>query len=192
MSNDAASPIHEQVLGAVRRLCRERRNWRFSPDEIVRALPHLNASSVRTHIVSRCCVNAPRHHAHKWDYFRRTSRGVYEVLPAFRRKPAAARAAPAKPSRVAESGAAYRSGSPRSLRDTIHAVVSRDAGAYVGECLEIAVVTQGRTLSEVVHNLGEAVSLHLEGEDPGAFGLSASPRLVVTYEVPNVRDGAPA
>jgi predicted RNase H-like HicB family nuclease len=37
---------------------------------------------------------------------------------------------------------------------------------YVAECLEIAVVTQGKTLDEAASNLLEAVTLHLEDEDP--------------------------
>ena len=77
-------PVHAEVLAAARRLCRERSGWTFRPDEVVRALPHLNASTVRTHIVSRCCVNAPKHHLHRWAYFRRIARGVYEVLPGVR------------------------------------------------------------------------------------------------------------
>ena len=43
-------------------------------------------------------------------------------------------------------------------------------------------MTQGRTLDEVVSNLREALSLHLEGEDLDSLGLTRSPRLVVTYE----------
>ncbi|MGH2415665.1 MAG: type II toxin-antitoxin system HicB family antitoxin, partial [Microcystaceae cyanobacterium] len=45
------------------------------------------------------------------------------------------------------------------------------------------VVTQGDTLDEVAHNLVEAVSLHLEGEDPTEFGLVANPSLIVTLEL---------
>ena len=52
--------IHEEVLAAARRIGRDRRDWTFRPDEIVRVLPHLNAGTVRTHVTSRCCVNAPR------------------------------------------------------------------------------------------------------------------------------------
>jgi len=48
-------------------------------------------------------------------------------------------------------------------RDTVHAVVTRSRGWYVAECLEVAVVTQGHTLDELVTNLREAVGLHLEG-----------------------------
>jgi len=49
---------------------------------------------------------------------------------------------------------------------TIQAVIRRgEQSGYVAECLELAVVTQGATLDEVVQNLQEAVALHLEDED---------------------------
>jgi len=167
-------PIHDEVLRAARRICRERRGWTFTPQEIVRALPDLNESSVRTHIVSRCCIDAPKNHPHKWDYFRRVRRGVYEILPACRRERNVN-----TPSRVAEVGEAFGSA---PLRDSVHAIVSRGENAYVAECWEVAVVTQGRTLDEVVANLRDALTLHLDGENLRALGLTPSPRLVVTYE----------
>jgi predicted RNase H-like HicB family nuclease len=46
------------------------------------------------------------------------------------------------------------------------------------------VVSQGRTLDELVEGLREAVALHLEGEDTVALGLVPAPRLSVTYELP--------
>ncbi len=189
-------PVHAEVLDAARRLCRERGGWTFRPDEVVRALPHLNASTIRTHIVSRCCVNAPKHHPHRWAYFRRVARGVYEILPALRhgRGPRLARARAADAaavartvragaaSRVAETAGTYgrRAAAPR---DTVHAVVTRDRHWYVAECLELAVVTQGRTLDELVANLRDAIALHLEGEDPASTGVVAEPRVSLTYEV---------
>ncbi len=36
---------------------------------------------------------------------------------------------------------------------------------YVAECIDLPVVTQGITLDELVENIKEAISLHLEGED---------------------------
>ena len=63
-----------------------------------------------------------------------------------------------------------------ALTSTIHAVVTVSDGGYVAECLEVAVVTQGQSLDEVVANLNEAVALHLQDEDPAEFGLSAAPR----------------
>lgn len=165
--------IHEEVLAAARRISRERGERAFRVADIVLALPHLNASSVRTHVVSRCCVNAPKNHPHKWNYFRRMERGEYMILAPYKseRRP---------PGRIAESPATYATAGPQ--RDTIHVVVRRSAGFYIAEGLELALVTQGRSLDELLVNLRAAVRLHLEGEDPGTFGLTASPRIAVTYE----------
>ncbi len=189
--------VHHEVLDTARRLCHERGGWTFRPDEVVRALPHLNASTVRTHIVSRCCVNAPRNHPHRWAYFRRVARGVYEILAALRRarRPPpgatesgkATRSAGASrtlaTSRVAETAGTYGRRAAAPPRDTVHALVTRDRDWYVAECLELAVVTQGRTLDELVANLREAIALHLEGEDAASTGVVAEPRISLTYEV---------
>lgn len=40
-----------------------------------------------------------------------------------------------------------------------------DESGYVAECLNLAVVTQGKTLKETVENLREAIQLHLDDED---------------------------
>ncbi len=70
------------------------------------------------------------------------------------------------------------------LQHTIKAIIRRGGkSGYVGEWVEIAVVTQGATLDEVTRNLQEAVALHLEGEDLTALGLASHPTLVVTMEV---------
>ena len=169
---------HDEILAAAQRLCASRGEWRFKPDEIVRALPHLNAGTVRTHVTSRCCVNAPRNHPHKWDYFRRVGRALYEITPAYRPKRAASHSV------VREATARYGAGGAAGpgRRHVVHAVVARGGGWFTAECLEIAVVTQGRTLDETVASLRDAVALHLEGEDPGAFGLAAPLALSVTFE----------
>jgi predicted RNase H-like HicB family nuclease len=169
-----AMAIHDEVLRTARRLCRERGGWTFTAEEVVRALPDLNESSVRTHIVSRCCVDAPKNHPHKWDYFTRPRRGVYEIRPAYRRARGEVEAG-----RVAEAAPRY---GPAPLRETLHVTVTRGEGAYVAECWEVAVVTQGRTLDEVVANVRDALALHLESEDLNALGLTRSPKLAVTYE----------
>ena len=36
---------------------------------------------------------------------------------------------------------------------------------YIAECTDLPVVSQGKTLDEVAHNIREAIDLHLEGED---------------------------
>ena len=71
-----------------------------------------------------------------------------------------------------------------ALQHTIKAVIRPgEQSGYVAECLEIPVVTQGRTLDEVARNLREAVTLHLEGEDLTELGLASSPSILVTYEM---------
>ena len=172
--------VHEEILRAALRICRQRGGWRFRPIDIVVALPHLNPRTVRTHIVSRCCVNAPEHHAHRLDYFNRVSRGVYEIRRPYRRtKPEPTRRA------VAEPRTTYAIPEDAPPGETVHAVVRRSRDWYVGECLEVAVVSQGRTLDELVDGLREALTLHLEGEDAAALGLVSAPRLTVTYELPS-------
>ena len=69
-------------------------------------------------------------------------------------------------------------------RYTIPAVIHPgDESGYVAECIDLAVVTQGRTLDETVKNLREALQLHLEGEDLTEMGLAPDPPLMVTMEL---------
>jgi predicted RNase H-like HicB family nuclease len=71
-----------------------------------------------------------------------------------------------------------------NLQHTIKAVVREgEQSGYVAECLEIPVVTQGKTLDEVTKNLREAVETHLEGEDLSEMGLVSSPTILVTFEM---------
>jgi len=71
----------------------------------------------------------------------------------------------------------------KHLQQTIKAIVRPgDESGFVAECVEIAVVTQGTTLDETIHNLREAVALHLEGENAAEFGLRDHPTLIVTME----------
>lgn len=69
------------------------------------------------------------------------------------------------------------------MRHSIKAFVYKSGNYYVVECMEIAVVTQGKTLDETMTNLQEAVALHLEGENLADFDLAPSPSLLVTFEL---------
>jgi predicted RNase H-like HicB family nuclease len=71
-----------------------------------------------------------------------------------------------------------------NLRRIIHATLHKSEDVYVGECVEVAVATQGRTLARVVANLEEAVALYFEEENMSAMGFSKHPRLRITLEVP--------
>lgn len=171
-------PIHQSILSAVTTLCAERGGWEFRPEEVVRALPTLKPGTVRTHVTSRLCVNAPANHAHRWPYFRRVGRGTYEVLPPYRAETPAGPPHDLRPRKHVVAGE-----SPRPVRDTAHAVLSRDVGWYVAECLEVPVVAQGRTLDEVVAGLRLALERRLATDDPSRFGLTRSPRVVISLEI---------
>ena len=85
---------------------------------------------------------------------------------------------------VAEAQTGYATQRRKRTRyDTIHAIVERDEGMFVAECLELAAVTQGRSLDEVVSNLREAIELYMQGEDLKTPGLSRRLRLSVTFEL---------
>jgi len=69
------------------------------------------------------------------------------------------------------------------MHHIIEAFIRKGEEYYVAECLEISVVTQGKTLDETIVNLKEAVTLHLEGEDLSEYGLAPNPTLLVTIEL---------
>jgi len=71
-----------------------------------------------------------------------------------------------------------------NLQHTIKAFIRKGEKYYIAECLEIPVVTQGKTIDETTNNLKEAVALHLEGEDLEQLGLASSPTLLITMEFP--------
>jgi len=54
---------------------------------------------------------------------------------------------------------------------------------YIAECLDLPLVTQGKTLDELVDNLKEAVGLQLEGENLADFDLVAEPSILANLEV---------
>jgi len=68
------------------------------------------------------------------------------------------------------------------MQRTIKAFIHKGETHYVAECLEISVVTQGKTLDETIENLQEAVELHLEGEDLTTFGLAPNPTLQLAID----------
>jgi hypothetical protein len=103
-------------------------------------------------------------------------RGTYEVLPPYRvQGPTADREL--RPRKHLVAGEV-----PRGIRDTAHAVISRDFAWYVAECLEIPVVAQGRTIDEVVAGLRLAIERRLALDDPARFGLTRSPRVAISFE----------
>ena len=54
---------------------------------------------------------------------------------------------------------------------------------YVAECLDLPVVTQGKTLDELTANLKESISLQLEGENLADFDLDPQPSVLANLEI---------
>lgn len=77
--------IHDQVLAAATALATRASGWTFQIADVVKRLSHVNPGSVRTHVASRCCVNAPAHHQSRHPYFRAVGRGRYRLEPRYRR-----------------------------------------------------------------------------------------------------------
>lgn len=75
-------------------------------------------------------------------------------------------------------------------KHTVKAYLYKGDTQYVAECLDIPVVTQGKTLDEALKNLQEAVSLHLEGEDLAALGFADDPSILITMEIETPRHAA--
>ena len=178
LNRPESAPIHAQVLTAAQRLCHPD-DWTFRLNDVARSLSHLNKNSVRTHVVSRYCENAPANHAHRWPYFRNVARGV-EVQPSFRQTAPGGNRAGNSSSRGAEE---------TRTRSAIHVAVSESEGWYVAECLEVAVVTPGQSLDETMSNLRNALELHLDDEDLARTALSRAALLVVNYETPAFASG---
>lgn len=69
-------------------------------------------------------------------------------------------------------------------KNTINAEIFKgDEKGYVGSCIDLPVVTQGKTIDEVMSNLKEAVGLHLEGEDPADRDYVENPEIFIIYEL---------
>lgn len=73
----------DEILLYVRRITQQTGRNEFTLQEIVDAL-HAQGSSykestIRTHITSRMCANAPKHHAVTYDDLERVGEGVYRL-----------------------------------------------------------------------------------------------------------------
>ena len=73
-----------EVLECAREIVDESGVNEFTPKEIVSRMKSkgtaFKESTIRTHVVSRMCANAPQHHAVKYEDFERIGHGVYKML----------------------------------------------------------------------------------------------------------------
>ncbi|MCL4456230.1 MAG: type II toxin-antitoxin system HicB family antitoxin [Nitrospirae bacterium] len=69
-----------------------------------------------------------------------------------------------------------------TLQHTIKVFIRKGEKFFVAECLEMPVVTQGKTIDETVANFKEALALHLEDENLEEYGIAPNPILLITME----------
>lgn len=72
------------------------------------------------------------------------------------------------------------------MKNIIQFQISQGSEYYTAEGVNIAVVTQAKTLDELAANIREAVQLHLEGENLEELGLGQSPSVLMNFELPQV------
>jgi len=74
---------HEKVLEAAREITARKGINEFAPEEVITYLKSRGTkykeSTIRTHVVSRCTINAPAHHKKRYPYFERISYSLYKV-----------------------------------------------------------------------------------------------------------------
>jgi len=69
------------------------------------------------------------------------------------------------------------------MKRIIQVKIYKGENFYVAECVDLPVVTQGKTLDEVVENMREAIDLHLEGESLEEWDISPDFSVLANFEL---------
>jgi predicted RNase H-like HicB family nuclease len=70
------------------------------------------------------------------------------------------------------------------IKHIIQIQVYKGDSYYVAEGVNLPIVTQAKTLDELMYNIQEAVELHLAKEDLSEFNLIAQPAVLANFELP--------
>lgn len=72
----------EEILACIEAIERSTGKRRFTPDEVVNRMRESGSryaeSTIRTHIISRLCMNAPANHAKRYKDLERIGDGLYQ------------------------------------------------------------------------------------------------------------------
>lgn len=69
------------------------------------------------------------------------------------------------------------------MKRIIQVQITKGETHYVAECIDLPVVTQGKTLDEVKANLEEAIALHLQDEDLSEYEIDSRPSVLASFEL---------
>lgn len=79
----ARTTCRDEILSAVSFIVKSKGRNRFTLSEVVEFMVKKNTSykesTIRTHITSKCCLNAPSNHQTVYDDFERIEHGVYKL-----------------------------------------------------------------------------------------------------------------
>ena len=70
------------------------------------------------------------------------------------------------------------------MRGIIQFQIYKGDKQYVASGVDVAIVTQAKTLDKLAQNIKEAVTLHFEGEDLKKMGFTQSPSVLMNFEIP--------
>lgn len=69
------------------------------------------------------------------------------------------------------------------MKKIIQVRISRGEKFYIAECLDLPVVSQGKTLDETAANIKEAIALHLENENLADWNILPGYSILVNFEL---------
>ncbi len=72
------------------------------------------------------------------------------------------------------------------MKKIIQVKIFKGEKYYIAECLDLPVVTRGKILEEVMENVKEAISLHIEGEDLKGWDILPDFSILINFELPFV------
>lgn len=78
------------------------------------------------------------------------------------------------------------------MKKIIQVHISKGDTHFIAECVDLPVVTQGKTLDELTENLKEAIALQLEDENLADFDLEENPSVLASFEIEATRAYAKA
>lgn len=74
----------DEILEVVKEITKERAGKSFTVSEVLDMMRNLQTnykdSTIRTHIMSKCCINAPNHHGTVFNDYERIDRGIYRLV----------------------------------------------------------------------------------------------------------------
>lgn len=75
---------HNEVLAAAKSIVKRTGKNEFSIEDIIAEMENsgtdYQASTIRTHVSSRLCIDSPPHHGTRYAYFERIERGKYCLI----------------------------------------------------------------------------------------------------------------